>query len=108
MAYKFDATTFDATIGPAFINVVIGFNLVDDAVIDPGTGKPTILASKTVSINVQKTADTTTAKQIIASECALSLQTFYNEWSAKKAKVVDWLTSNEAALETYLASHITF
>lgn len=108
MAYKIDATTFDANIQGALTMITVGFNLVDDAVIDPETGKPTVLASHSVSVNVQSSAPATTAKTIIAQACLTSLQSWYGEWTAKKNRVVDWLTSNEAALETYLNTNMVF
>lgn len=108
MAYKFDATTFDATLGPAYTSVAIGFNLVDDEVIDPETGKPTILASVVVTTNVLKSLDNASAKTQIATDTVSQLQSWLDAWKSRRTKVVDWLSSNETALETYVNSHIVF
>lgn len=108
MAYKFDSTTFNADVQPAHTLVTIGFDLVDDAVIDPGTGKPTVLASTTCSCNVSVGSTTAQAKTQIAEACVGTLQTWYNTWVARKTKITDWLSSNEATLESYVNSHVTF
>lgn len=108
MAYKFDATTFDANIETGFITVTIGFDLVDDAVIDPVTGKPTVLVSTSFSQRIMNGMPTADAKTLIAQNSASYLQDFYNKWLNRKNKVVDLLSSNEATLETYINSHVTF
>jgi hypothetical protein len=105
---KFDATTFNVEFRGVNLDITIGFDLVDETVIDPVTGKPTIRASTTTNFNVNKNQTAAQIKTQIALACKSVLQEYYDNWKAKTAKIVEVLSSNEAALETYLNANITF
>ncbi len=105
---NFDATTFNVEFRGVNLDITIGFDLVDETIIDPGTNKPTIRASTSANFNVNKNQTVAQIKTQIAQACKSLLQVFYDDWKGKTAKIVEILSSNEATLETYLNSNIVF
>ena len=105
MAYKFYVLSNDAEIRQTHIHITIGFKLIDDTIIDPVAQ---IVANTYISINIPKNATTQQAKTQIASDTVSILQDFYDDWKQKTTKVVDWLTSNQTILESWVNSHIAF